>query len=61
MTTKSNLTTENNWGTICVHDEAGGVWWPSDEADVEIEASEDPEATALRICREQPMRGTWKS
>lgn len=47
-------------GTMSVRDSAGGVWHPSDEATEEIEQSESPAATALRICREQPMRGEWQ-
>ena len=47
-------------GIPCVSDPEGGIWLPSDEAIEEIEASADPESTALRICRERPMRGTWR-
>lgn len=42
-----------------VTDPNGGRWWPSEAADEEIEASADPAETALRICRESPMRGRW--
>jgi hypothetical protein len=48
----------NEWTVL---DEAGGRWHPSDEAREEINAADDPEATALRICVAQPMRGTWHS
>lgn len=47
--------------TMCVRDDSEQVWWPSDEAAEEIDASGDREATALRICREQPMRGEWRA
>ena len=46
--------------TIVVRDSEGGVWWPSDEARAEIEASPDPEATALMIAEDHPTRGAWK-
>lgn len=55
------LSARQVYGSWLVEDWAGGVWRPSLEADAEIEASEDPAATALRICREQPMRGEWHS
>lgn len=42
-----------------VVDPTGGVWGPSPEAAEEIANSTDPAATALRICREDPMRGEW--
>lgn len=48
-------------GTWAVEDAAGGRWFPGDDAEAEILASEDPAATAVRICRESPMRGTWRS
>ena len=38
-------------GIPCVSDPEGGIWLPSDEAIEEIEASADPESTALRISR----------
>ena len=44
-----------------VTDAAGSRWWPDDEATIEIDTSDDPETTAVRICREQPMRGSWES
>jgi hypothetical protein len=42
-----------------VVDPDGGRWWPSDATLAEIEASDDPAATALEICRRSPMRGRW--
>lgn len=49
---------ENVYGWHVI-DLAGGVWWPDDDADEEINASDDPARTARRICDEQPMRGKW--
>jgi hypothetical protein len=51
------LTWEDGW----VEDREGGVWHPSDEARAEIEASDDPAATAVRICHDTPLRGEWRS
>jgi hypothetical protein len=42
-----------------VDDQVGGVWWPSDEARAEIEASDDPAAKAVEICETEPERGEW--
>ena len=42
-----------------VRDPEGGVWYPTFSAAREILASDDPVATAARICRDQPHRGTW--
>jgi hypothetical protein len=47
----------NGWTVI---DEDGGQWWPSEEAIAQINSASNPEAEALRICEEDPMRGTWK-
>jgi len=58
-TDTDTLTARQMADGICVEDVAGGVWWPNEEAASEIEASADPSAAALRICREQPMRGRW--
>ncbi len=44
-----------------VVDPDDGVWWPSDEAEAEIQASDDPAATAVRIATQDPMRGEWHS
>ncbi len=60
-TTTSTLTTSTSFGDIYVTDAAGGAWHPSDEALEEIEASADPEAAAIRICTDAPMRGTWSN
>ena len=44
---------------IGVEDTDGGVWWPNDEANAEIMASADPQATALTMCEAEPTRGEW--
>ena len=56
-----SLTAEGGNGfDWCVADKAGMRWWPKDEATAEeIRCSHDPEATILRMCREEPARGTW--
>lgn len=54
------LTVDTLQSTPVVRDSEGGVWWPSEEALDEIRASSDPEVTAIRICTQEPMRGTWK-
>jgi hypothetical protein len=46
-------------GEWTVADPNGGRWWSSAEARAEIEASADPQATALRICNKTPTRGKW--
>jgi hypothetical protein len=53
------MKTEYNDNTLTVIDEDGGIWWPSEEAQEEIEASENPELAAMLICEYQPMRGRW--
>ena len=55
-----SLTAVETDGTWAVDDAAGGRWFPGDDAADEIAASNDPAATAVRICREQPMRGDWR-
>lgn len=50
--------THNRYGWS-VEDSEGGRWWPDADTKTEIEESDDPEATALRICRDDPGRGTW--
>lgn len=54
------LVADDVFGSIRVRDTDGGVWHPSEEAHQEIESSNDREATAVRICREEPTRGQWK-
>lgn len=46
--------------TVTVHDDdAGGIWRPSEEAGIDIDASDDPLQRAAEICRDEPHRGTW--
>ena len=47
-------------GQYVAYDDAGGIWWPDDDARAEIERSSDPEARVREIAATQPMRGTWK-
>lgn len=47
--------------TWTVLDEAGGRWWPNDEAKADIASSDDPGAAAIRMAETQPMRGEWHS
>ena len=56
----ANLTAAQNADGWYVDDTEGGRWFPSDDAEQEIETSDNPEMTAKRICDEEPMRGTWK-
>lgn len=46
----------NEWAVV---DSTGGVWHPNDDARAEIDASRDPAAQAVRICRETPESGQW--
>ena len=46
-------------GTWTVTDDCGARWWPSAEAEEEILTSDDPETTALALCRSG--RGAWHS
>ena len=57
----TDLTAETRDDTITVVDSEGGRWWPNEDAEAEIEAADDPEATAIRICESQPMRGVWRT
>jgi hypothetical protein len=52
---------EENISGWSVIDPAGGRWWPSEEAEKEIEAAEDPAARAVMICDSEPARGEWRS
>ena len=44
------------WSVVGLSNER---WWPSDEAQEEIQASDDPAQAALEMAMTQPMRGTW--
>ena len=46
----------DEWAVV---DSRGGIWHPSESASSEIEASTDPAAEAIRICREAPFKGEW--
>lgn len=46
---------------VAVEDANGGVWWPNDDAQAEIQAAGDPLAAAVKMCDESPMRGNWVS
>lgn len=35
------------------------IWWPKADAQAEIQAANDPEAAALKMCETDPMRGDW--
>ena len=48
--------TDGQWSVV---DLDGGVWWADSDADQEINDSANPEATAIRICEEEPTRGEW--
>jgi len=48
-------------GVFVVEDTEGGIWWPSKDAQIEIENSKNSERKAIEICEKEPMRGTWKS
>ena len=54
-----SLSAEENLNGWHVIDFRGGVWWPNDDATAEIEASSDPAAEVVRICREAPYLGEW--
>jgi hypothetical protein len=60
ITREAGLCVEIRHDTRTVCDPAGGVWWPDESAEAEIEASDDPAATALEICHTTPMRGSWR-
>jgi len=46
---------------IGVEDTEGGVWWPNDDTQAEIQAASDPKAKAIEICNAAPTRGEWAS
>lgn len=53
------LTSVQRNNTWCVLDSDGGVWWPSLEAEEEIDRAEDPAMAVVRMCADEPMRGSW--
>ena len=46
---------------IGVEDTEGGVWWPNDEAQQEIQSTGDPKSAAITMCAETPMLGEWSN
>lgn len=47
-------------GDIAVHDPRGGVWWPSQDAMTEAEASDASfEAAIVTVCINRPNLGRW--
>ena len=58
--TDAALTAQEYDGRVVVADADGGIWWPDDSAQAEIDASKSPAAEAVRICNDSPMRGEWR-
>ena len=54
------LNTDKLDGTIVVRDTEGGIWWPNEEAQAEINAADNSDEAAIEICENEPMRGVWK-
>lgn len=52
------IESHGRYGVRCT---GGGVWWPDDDAQTEIQDSEDPLASVLSMSCSQPMRGRWHS
>lgn len=42
-------------------DAEGGTWWPSAEAQIEIQAAADSEGAIVAMVQKTPMRGTWSA
>lgn len=40
-------------------DNGGQIWWPNDDAQAEISASDDPAEAVVEMCKADPMRGEW--
>lgn len=59
MTINTLSTITDSEGNHGVKDSEGGVWWPTDAAQAEIQASADPEQAALEMCETSPKRGEW--
>ena len=61
LTPKHNV---NGWHVV---DTDGGVWWPNEDAQVELGRAEDAAsfeyaaALAVAICQDAPLRGEWRS
>ena len=60
MTATTELrATQRNGEWVVIDD--GAVWWPEDDAQAIIAASDDPAQTAVDMCRDEPMMGEWRS
>lgn len=60
-TTETFTAKHNAYGWHVAADDGSAIWWPSAEAEAEIDAAEDPAARAVKICSTSPMRGEWHS
>lgn len=58
-TAAATLATETLNNKVVVVDTNGGTWHPDAGATKEIAEASDPDATAIRICEQAPMRGEW--
>jgi hypothetical protein len=47
------------YDTYAVEDAEGGIWHPGEDAQAMIAASNDPDATAIRLAADKPMLGEW--
>lgn len=57
--TETSLQAEKLTDGWTVVDDEGGRWWPNAAAMDQIENADDQGEEAVRICTEEPMRGTW--
>jgi len=55
------LSAEENTNGWHVVDAKGGVWRPAEYSAAEINASSDPAATVLRICKDDNERDGWSA
>lgn len=57
------LRTTRSWNgeseELSVEDTDGGTWYPNDEAQAEIQSSQNKSDKAIEICQSEPMRGRW--
>lgn len=60
--TESPLTArQDHEGFWTVEDARGGTWRPDWPTLDEIEDADEPAEAAVRICEDEPTRGTWHS
>lgn len=59
MTLKTITRWDGEIEAIGVEDTEGGVWWPNDDAQEEIQKADNPKAAAIKMCDETPTRGEW--